>query len=70
MIPGLDPDGPSHCCRLGSRLREGLDREHTDGMTARDDFRAWVESALYAAELSLPNGDFPRAVRSGPVTSP
>ena len=26
-------------------------------MTDRDDFRAWVESALYDAELALHNGD-------------
>jgi ketosteroid isomerase-like protein len=26
-------------------------------MTDRDDFRAWVESALYEAELALHNGD-------------
>jgi ketosteroid isomerase-like protein len=27
------------------------------GMTDRDDFRTWVESALYEAELALHNGD-------------
>lgn len=30
---------------------------HPDGMTDRDDFRAWVESDLHDAELALHNGD-------------
>src|SRR3954449_9040480 len=28
-----------------------------DGMADRDDFLAWVETALYEAELALHNGD-------------
>ena len=28
-----------------------------DGMTDRDDFLAWVRTALYEAELALHNGD-------------
>jgi len=31
--------------------------EHADGMTDRDDFLAWVKTALYDAELALHNGD-------------
>lgn len=31
--------------------------EHTKQMAARDDFLAWVKSALYEAELALHNGD-------------
>ena len=30
---------------------------HAVGMTDRDDFLAWVKSALYEAELALHNGD-------------
>lgn len=32
-------------------------QEHTGGMSDRDDFRAWVTSELYEAELALHNGD-------------
>jgi ketosteroid isomerase-like protein len=31
--------------------------EHTDGMSERDDFLAWVSSDLYGAELAMHNGD-------------
>ena len=31
--------------------------EHAGGMTDRDDFLAWVKTALYEAELALHNGD-------------
>lgn len=31
--------------------------ENAEGMTDRDEFRAWVESALYDAERALHNGD-------------
>jgi ketosteroid isomerase-like protein len=31
--------------------------EHPDGMTDREDFLVWVETALYQAELALHNGD-------------
>jgi hypothetical protein len=30
---------------------------HAEGMTDREDFLAWVETALYEAELALHNGD-------------
>ena len=30
---------------------------HAEGMTDRDDFLAWVQTALYEAELALHNGD-------------
>jgi ketosteroid isomerase-like protein len=33
------------------------DQEHAEAMSDREDFRAWVESVLYAAELNLHNGD-------------
>jgi ketosteroid isomerase-like protein len=33
------------------------DQEHAEAMSDREDFRAWVESVLYAAELALHNGD-------------
>jgi ketosteroid isomerase-like protein len=32
-------------------------QEHAESMTDRDDFRAWVDSTLYEAELALHNGD-------------
>ncbi len=32
-------------------------QEHAEGVTDRDEFRAWVESTLYDAELALHNGD-------------
>lgn len=35
----------------------GLDREHAEGMTDRDDFLTWVKTVLYEAELALQNGD-------------
>ena len=45
---------------------------HAEGMTDRDDFLAWVETALYEAELALHNGDTaPRRVlwsRNEPVS--
>ena len=31
--------------------------EHTEGMSDRDDFPAWVKSGLYEAELALHNSD-------------
>ena len=34
-----------------------LHREHTVGMTDRDDFLTWVNTALYEAEVALHNGD-------------
>jgi hypothetical protein len=34
-----------------------LDQEHAQAMTDRDDFLAWVRTALYEAELALHNGD-------------
>jgi ketosteroid isomerase-like protein len=40
-----------------SRLCKPLDQEHADGMTDRDDFQAWVKTALSEAELALHNGD-------------
>jgi ketosteroid isomerase-like protein len=33
------------------------DQEHAEDMTDRDEFRAWVRTALYEAELALHNGD-------------
>ena len=41
------------CCTYA----RAVDREHADGMTDRDDFLAWVKTALYEAELALHNGD-------------
>jgi hypothetical protein len=32
-------------------------QEHAEGMTDRDEFLAWVKTALYEAELALHNGD-------------
>jgi hypothetical protein len=54
-----DPDGSS---MLRNRLRchafcMPLGEEHAEGMTDRDDFLAWVKSALYEAELAVHNGD-------------
>jgi hypothetical protein len=46
------------------------DQEHADGMTDRDEFLAWVRTALYEAELALHNGDSAPGGRSGPATSP
>jgi ketosteroid isomerase-like protein len=34
-----------------------LDQEHAEAMTDRDEFLAWVRTALYEAELALHNGD-------------
>lgn len=34
-----------------------LPREHTGRMTDRDDFMAWVKTALHQAEFALHNGD-------------
>ena len=47
------------CCEQAplSRLCKPLHREHAEGMTDRDDFLAWVKTALYEAELALHNGD-------------
>jgi len=39
-------------------------------MTDRDEFLAWVRTALYEAELALHNGDAAPAGRSGPATNP
>jgi ketosteroid isomerase-like protein len=33
------------------------DQEHAEAMSDREAFRAWVESALYSAELALHQGD-------------
>jgi len=33
------------------------DQEHADGMTDREEFLAWVRTALYEAELALHDGD-------------
>lgn len=33
------------------------DRAHADTMTDRNEFLAWVEGPLYAAELAVHNGD-------------
>ena len=38
-------------------LDESMAAVHAEGMTDRDDFLAWVETALYEAELALHNGD-------------
>jgi ketosteroid isomerase-like protein len=38
-------------------LYECTDLEHADGMTDHDEFLAWVQTALYEAELALHNGD-------------
>jgi hypothetical protein len=43
--------------RSGVRVCESLGGEHADRMTDRDDFLAWVRTALYEAELALHNGD-------------
>ena len=42
---------------LASRYHPLRNRGMLRGMTDRDEFRAWVESALYEAELALHNGD-------------
>jgi ketosteroid isomerase-like protein len=34
-----------------------VDQENAEDMTDRDDFVAWVKTALYEAELALHNGD-------------
>lgn len=34
-----------------------LDQVHAEGVTDRDEFLAWVRTALYEAELALHNGD-------------
>ena len=46
-----------------------LDQEHAEDMTDRDDFLAWVRTALYEAEPALHNGAPPLAGRFGRVTS-
>ena len=48
-------DLPSRVPR--SCLRAHTDQEHAEGMTDRDEFLAWVRTALYEAELALHNGD-------------
>jgi ketosteroid isomerase-like protein len=47
------------CCEQTplSRLCKPLGQGHAEGMTDRDDFLAWVKSALYEAELAVHNGD-------------
>jgi ketosteroid isomerase-like protein len=53
-------------------MRGGPARNIMEPMTERDDFRAWVETALHDAELALHNGDpAPRRAlwsRSEPVS--
>jgi len=53
-----------------SPVSRHLGQEHAKGMTDRDEFLAWVRTALYEAELTLHNGDAAPAGRSGPATSP
>jgi len=45
-------------------------RVHAKGMADRDEFLAWVRTALYEAELALHNGDAASVGRSGRATSP
>ena len=40
-----------------SPVSRHLDQEHAKDMTDRDEFLAWVRTALYEAELALHNGD-------------
>jgi hypothetical protein len=35
----------------------GLDREHAESMTDRDDFLTWVKTVLHEAELALHSVD-------------
>ena len=40
-----------------SPVRNAPDQVHADGMTDREEFLAWVRTALYEAELALHNGE-------------
>ena len=44
----------THCAVLACKWWR---QEHAEGMTDRDEFLAWVNSALYEAEFALLNGD-------------
>jgi len=41
----------------GARMDATLHPEHAEVMVDRDEFLAWVKTALYEAELALHNGD-------------